>query len=206
MYDLSNMRLHAYLEQVVGSKTSISVIRALLTHKGKVFTVRKLAESARSSPSEASLVVRQLEETGALKLQPVGRSFLVTLNEQSYVLKRIMEPLVRAEQETVGELVKLLKQSLGAKPGIHSAYLFGSVERREEGVDSDVDLLIIYTDREQALTAVSKASERVAACFNKNLSPLLFSKREFASKRNGDLLTSIKHDHILVCGENDLLR
>src|SRR5438132_9319594 len=109
MSDNSHMKLHAYLEEVIVSKTAIALIRAMLTHQGKVFTVRGLAETAGVSASEASLVVRQLEEAGVLRLQPVGRSFLVTLNEQSFVVQRIMKPVVRAESETISELVKLLK-------------------------------------------------------------------------------------------------
>ncbi len=142
------MRLHTYLEEVIGSKTAISLMRALLTYRGKIFTVRKLAETAGVSASEASLVVRQLEEAGVLKLQPVGRSLLVTPNEESFVLQAIMKPLIRAESETLPELVKLLKGCFAHKRegAIRGVYLFGSVARGEERKDSDIDLLVVSGD------------------------------------------------------------
>jgi predicted nucleotidyltransferase len=204
------MKLHAYLEEVIGSKTAIALIRALLTHKGKVFTIRGLAETAGVSASEASLVVRQLEEAGVLRLQPVGRSFLVTLNERSFVVQRIMKPVIRAESETVSELVKLLKDCFAhmeKAAGMQSVYLFGSVVRGEERKDSDVDLLDISSDFEKASGIVSRAQEKVAAAFNKQLSPLIWSEAELARKKskNDELINSMSSSHILVAGKDLLL-
>jgi len=204
------MKLHAYLEEVIGSKTAIALTRALVTHKGKVFTIRGLAETAGVSASEASLVVRQLEEAGVLRLQPVGRSFLVTLNEQSFVVQRIMKPVIRAESETISELVKLLKDCFAHTEkvaGMQSVYLFGSVVRGEERKDSDVDLLVISSDFEKASGIVSRAQEKVAAAFNKQLSPLIWSEAELVRKKskNDELINSISPSHILVAGEDLLL-
>jgi predicted nucleotidyltransferase len=205
------MKLHAYLERVIGNKTAISLIRALLTYQGKIFTVRKLAESAGVSASEASLVVKALEEAGVLNLQPVGRSFLVTLNEQSFILQRIMKPVILAESETLHELVKLVRSCFEHKKKeeeavVQSVYLFGSVVRGEEREDSDIDLLVISSDFEKATALVSRAQEKVAAAFNKQISPLIWSERELASmkSKNSALVNSITSNHILVAGK-DLL-
>lgn len=202
------MRLHTYLEEVIGSKTAISLMRALLTYRGKIFTVRKLAETAGVSASEASLVVRQLEEAGVLKLQPVGRSFLVTPNEESFVLQTIMKPLIRAESETLPELVKLLRNCFAHKRegAIRCVYLFGSVVRGEERKDSDIDLLVVSGDFEGVSALVARAQEKVAAAFNKQLSPLIWSEHELASKKSqhSELVNSIASSHILVAGK-DLL-
>ncbi len=206
------MRLHAYLEQVIGSKAAIALVRALITQRGKVFTIRRLAETAGVSASEASLVTKQLEEAGALTLQPVGRSFLVVLNEQSFVLQRIMQPVIRAESETLDELIKLLRSCFRDKKAeegkwrIHSAYLFGSVVRGEERKDSDVDLLVISNNFEKASTVVSKAQEKVAAIFNKQLSPLILLERELKSKKSSALINSIASNHILIVGKDILTK
>ena len=204
------MKLRAYLEDVIGSKTAISLIRALLTHQGKVFTVRGLAETAGVSASEASLVARQLEEDGILRLQPVGRSFLVTLNDESFVVQRIMKPVIRAESETISELVKLLKGCfvrLEEGAAIQSVYLFGSVVKGEERRDSDVDLLVISSDFEKASAIVSRAQGRVAAAFNKQLSPLILSESELGRKKrkNSELINSMASSHMLVAGKDLLL-
>ncbi len=200
------MKLHAYLEQLIGNKTTISLVRALLNHRRKIFTVRSLAETAQVSASEASLVVKQLEEAGVVKIQLVGRSFLVTLNEESFVLQRIIKPVIDAERETIGELIKLLRRSFSSQKSVISVYLFGSVARREEKKDSDIDILVVSNDFEKASAAVARAQEEVSLVFNKSLSPLIFSESETSQKRRekSDLLESIVGDGRFVMGKDVL--
>jgi hypothetical protein len=68
--------------KVTGSKIAIALVRALLTHRGRIFRCRWCREVAAVSASEASVVVKQLEGFGVLRL-PIGRPPLVALNEQS---------------------------------------------------------------------------------------------------------------------------
>ncbi len=199
------MKLQAYLEDLIGNKTAIRVARSLVRYPGKVFTVRGLAESAGVSPSEASLVLRQLEEAGVLKLQPVGRSYLVRLNEQSFVLQKIIKPLIRAESGTLQELTKLLERIFEPsiqRGEISSVYLFGSVVSGEENKDSDIDILILSDNFRKASEAAAKAQTEVSAEFNKKVSPLIFRVRKFNSKRNSKLMRSIASQSLRIAGSD----
>ncbi|KEQ55688.1 hypothetical protein AAA799N04_01931, partial [Marine Group I thaumarchaeote SCGC AAA799-N04] len=40
------MKLHQYLEKALGNKVTISVLRTLVRYKGKIFTIRRLAQDA----------------------------------------------------------------------------------------------------------------------------------------------------------------
>lgn len=197
------MKLHAYLEQVVGSKTAIALVRTLLTYRGMTFTVRRLAQMAAVSPSETSHVLKELEESGVVKILPVGRSFLITLNDESYVLQKVLKPIIQAEKETVDELVRAIREEFQRENAITSAFLFGSVVRNEEKKDSDIDLLVVSKDYERAVDAVSRVQERVAISLNKQVSPLIFEEKEFRRrlKRKSDLIDSISKNHILVIGK-----
>ncbi len=112
-----------------------------------------------------------------------------------------MKPIFRAENETIDELIRILKESLIAEKGLTSVYIFGSVAKHEEQPDSDVDVLMVSDDPENASYAISKAQEEVVAVFNKQLSPLIFREREVHSKKKSDLVNSITSDHILVLGK-----
>lgn len=206
MFDISNMQLHDYLEWLIGSKTSINLIRALINHPGKVFTVRKLAETAKVSASEAAMFVQQLEKYGVMKIQPVGRSYLLTLNEQSYILNKILKPMIKAEAETRDELISILQDSLSRSEAkdniIISAVLFGSVVARQEREDSDVDLLVISDDYDAAIAIVSKAQENISLAFNSRLSPLIMNQKELIKKRNDRLIQSIIANYITVAGKD----
>ena len=78
------MKLHGYLDQLLGSKSSISTLRTLVRYKDKAFTIRRLAREAGVSHPKVSETVAKLENLGVAQIQPIGRSHQVTLNEKSY--------------------------------------------------------------------------------------------------------------------------
>jgi len=196
-----NTKFHKYLEQLFGSKISISILRALVNYKGKIFTVRGLAETANVSRSEAAVLVDQLEKYGIIRLQPVGRSYQVSLNEENYILNKIIKPILRAEEKTLDELVSVLKKHFSSKRNI-SVAIFGSVSRGEEKEDSDIDLLVISDNFDYANTLVSKAQEEVSLIFHSNLSPIILSEKEFIAKKNTKLVRSILDSYIMVAGKD----
>jgi len=196
-----NMKFHQYLEEVIRSKSCISILRSLVRHKGKVFTVRSLAESANVSHSETAVLVEQLERYGIVNIQPVGKSYQLSLNEDSYVLNEIIKPILRAEEKTLDELISILKKHLTNKH-IISAAIFGSVAKGEEKVDSDIDLLVISDNFDIATALISEAQIEMSPIFNTSLSPLIFSKKKFITKKNENLIRSILDGYVMVSGKD----
>ncbi|MEO9295341.1 MAG: nucleotidyltransferase domain-containing protein [Nitrososphaera sp.] len=195
------MQMHHYLDEILGSKSMLRLMRSLVEYEGKTFTVRKLAQESGVSATEAALVVKQLEKFGILRVQQVGRSYLLTLNSDSYIVKSVLKPALKAEHGTVKELVNLLRRHLDDKV-ILSATLFGSVVAGEERKDSDIDLLVVSDDFEGATTLVSRARDSVARVFNGRLSPLVMSRKELVTKKDGPLLRSIRENYIHVAGKD----
>lgn len=192
--------LHDCLAEVLGSKASIRVHKTLVRYRGKVFTIRDLAKPAGLSHPEVSLVVRNLERRGVVKLQPVGRAQQVMLNAESYVLNSIVRPAINAEEGTLEALLATIKPFLEGK-AIKSA-VFGSAARGLERRHSDVDLLIIAEDRELANEKVAGASAATVSKFGAGLSPLIIDEASFASKKNEDLAKSILESYKMVCGKD----
>ncbi len=193
------MKLHAYLEQVLGTKAGISILRSLFRYKGKVFTVRGLGRDAGISSVETSRTIEQLEKFGIVKVQPVGRAHQVSLNDKSYILNKIIKPILTAEEKTVSEILTILTKHLTRKK-IISAVVFGSVAKGEEKEGSDIDLLVISNDFEYAMEAVADASEEIALAFHTKIAPITFTRKEFASKKKDYLVRSILSNHILITG------
>jgi predicted nucleotidyltransferase len=186
---------------LLGSRASIRLIRTLINYAGKIFTVRKLAEAAGVSSSETALAVQTLEKYGIIRIQPVGRSYLISLNDNSYVLTNVLRPTIKAEERTLDELISILKRNLDDK-NIISAALFGSVAMKSERKDSDIDLLVISNDFETATMLISKAREDISIVFNSRLSPLIMEERELIIKKNGRLARSILSGYIKVAGKD----
>lgn len=195
------MRLHDYLEQIIGNKIAISILRALVRYKGKIYTVRGLAQDAGASHPEVSKTLEELEKFGIVKIQPVGRAYRISLNEKSYVLSKIVKPVLKAEEQTLDEVISILKNHLNTNK-IISAVIFGSVAKREERDDSDIDVLIISDDVDHAISAITNASREISSKFQSIVSPIVFSKSQLRTKKKGNpLIQSILDAHILICGK-----
>ncbi len=194
------MLLHRYLEQVLGNRVVITLLRTMVNYRGKIFTIRGLADEAKVSHNETAIVIHDLEKLGIVKIQPVGRAYQLELNEQSYILNKVVEPIIEAEKNTLNELIQLLKRHLDTKKVI-SAAVFGSVVKSEEKLDSDVDLLVISNDHDHSITLVSNASREIFSIFHGGLSPIIFTEKEFKAKQKGSLIQSIIDNHILICGK-----
>jgi len=193
------MLLHEYIE-VLGNKVAIILLRTMIKYEGKIFTIRGLAKEARVSPNETALIIHELENYGIVKIQPVGRAYQLELNKKSYILNKIVKPMIDAEKNTFDELLVLLKKYLDTKK-IISAVIFGSVVKRQEKIDSDIDLLVISNDHDHAIGQISKASEQIFSIFHGSLSPIVFTDKDFKSKQKGSLVQSIIDNHILICGK-----
>ncbi|MBR1809747.1 MAG: nucleotidyltransferase domain-containing protein [Paludibacteraceae bacterium] len=57
--------------------------------------------------------------------------------------------------KNVQQMIPVIRQYLSDKP-VERAYLFGSCSRGEETADSDIDLLVNYTDDSLSLFAISR--------------------------------------------------
>lgn len=193
--------LNSYLEQLLGSRAAVSILRTLVKYKGMVFTVRRLAETANVSHTEANQTIDKLEKFGVVKVQPVGRAYQISLNGKSYILANVISPIFSAESRTRQALVTLLKESLSTKK-IISAAIFGSVAAGKERDGSDIDLIVISNDKDRAYSVIGNAIAQVSEIFHGKLAPIVFSKKELIDKKQSDLIKSILGSHIMVAGTN----
>lgn len=195
------MQFHDYLEQVLGNRVAISLLRAMIRYPSKIFTIRGLARTASVSVNEAALTIHDFEKLGIIKVQPIGRAHQLSFNKKNYLLNKVIEPIFKAEEKTLEELLKILKKNLDKKV-IISAALFGSIVKREEKEDSDIDVLIISNDFDAASEIVSTAIVEVTEMFQTELAPIIFSQKEFVSNKNSNLKRSIIANHIMICGKD----
>jgi len=171
------MQFHDYLEQVLGNRVVIGLLRAMIRYPGKIFTIRGLARTASVSVNETALTIHDFEKLGIIKVQPIGRAHQISFNKKNYILNKVIEPIFKAEEKTLEELLKILKKNLDKKV-IISAALFGSIVKREEKEDSDIDVLIISNDFDAASEIVSTAIVEVTEMFQTELAKRVCIKKE----------------------------
>ncbi|MDG6906034.1 MAG: MarR family transcriptional regulator [Nitrososphaerota archaeon] len=193
------MVLHEYAGEELGSRAVLRVLRTLHKYRGKVFTIREVARTSGISHPEASVVLRNLERRGIVKLQPVGKASQVSLNEESYILKSIVEPMSKAEQNTLRALLSSIKPFFTDRR-IISAAIFGSAARELEKTTNNIDLIVITEDVDFASECVSKANMICVTKFGYALSPLIVDRARFIREMNTDPEKSILGSYLMVNG------
>lgn len=193
------MLYHNYLEMLLGSKVKVKVLRTLCRHMGKEFTIRELADFLGLSHMGVLKALDDLYKMNAIRIRVIGKSHVIGINAESYAA-RLVDKMFRTEEETLNELIKLLKKRLCDQTVI-SVLIFGSVARGEEGPLSDIDLFVLTKDKEEAEVAVSKLQNEVSLRFGNAISPYIVSEEELAGKDKVQILEEMRKNNIVVCGK-----
>ncbi len=137
------MRLYGAMEDILGSKVKISILRLLCRTHG-MYSGREISRLIGFSPTHTIANLRELEAAGLVLRQRAGRTDLYRLNEENSAVNRVLGPIYDWESGLPEELAGMYVERL--KDHVVSLRLFGSAARGEEETGSDVDLLLILSD------------------------------------------------------------
>ena len=193
------MLFHDYIENLLGSKVKIKVLRTLWKFKEKEFTIRELAKFLEISHTGVKKVLDELEKMNIITIRTFGRSYAFKLNANSYAAS-IVKAIFETEEKTLSELKKMLRKKLDV-PEIISAALFGSIVQGKEAPRSDIDLLIVTQEREKVEGIVTELQKRVAEKFGNSISPYFVVEEDLRKKRDVPPIKQVLENHILICGE-----
>jgi predicted nucleotidyltransferase len=203
MFDKSIMRFHDPLDDILGSRIQVRVLRVLARTESRGLTGRDLARMCASSASQTTSALRKLEEAGLVTRDIAGRSYVWRLAERHSLIP-VLKSLFRDEAGSMGALKSEIRNLIRELP-IRRAVLFGSVARGDEGPTSDVDLLLTvrsHSDKQRVEETVSAASLRFATRFGNPLSALVLEESHLRSPTNPTLLSNIRREGVeLESGE-----
>ncbi len=152
-------------------KGAKALLETLSAFPERVFTISELAKVAKVPFASAWRLVRKWEPAGIVQTGRVGASVTVKLNKSPYA-ERVVE-LMRLSVSPQQFTVEQLKEELKRVPGVKAAFLFGSVARKEEKLESDIDLAVLSDGRFDADALVFLAAEKWGA----KVVPLVFAKK-----------------------------
>lgn len=117
-------------------------------------------------------------------MKNTGSSYLYSLSKDNWAVSHLLIPLFTNEQH----LPLLFFQSLTKKisPYIISIILYGSIARKEEKSESDIDLLIIVPDYRSIAKVEHEIKEIVPETvkyFGNQTSPVIITKKDFIARR-----------------------
>lgn len=195
------MVIHRAFDEVLRSWSHVAVLRTLLdTTVG--LTGNEVARVSGMHPRSAHKALSSLEELGIVRRQRGGRDHLFTLNRDHYLVVEGLLPLYQAE----GKLLASIEQSLSAVLEAHvvSALIFGSVVRRQETPQSDLDICCIVrreSEKQAIQESLSSEASSLYKKFGVKLAPVYFSLEELKKRSRSPLVKEIRKDGKTIVGK-----
>ena|SRR5258708_1719841 len=165
------------------------------------FYLRQIARHIGASPGAVQRDVTQLFRAGLINRTSVGSQVFYQANSNSPIFVE-MRSLVT---KTIGIHAVLLSLLARFAKRTKVAFVYGSVARQEETVQSDVDLMIIG---DVTLEELLPVFEEAQSSLGREVNATVYSPREFRAKfaaGNHFLQTVLKDKKLFVIGnENEL--
>ena len=192
------MKYHKFIDKIFGSRVKIDLLRTMYKLGNKKWTIRELAKFNGKDHSAINYAIKELEEMNIIYLERHGKSTLITLNNNSILTKLLQ--VFDFEDNTLNEMIKDIRKILNKK--VISCILFGSVARKEEKPDSDIDLLIIVKNRKPIQNLIYDKQKYFIEKYGNILQAQIFTKKQF--NKNLPFVKTIGKDYILILGEDML--
>ncbi|MBU2575424.1 MAG: nucleotidyltransferase domain-containing protein [Elusimicrobia bacterium] len=171
------------LDWVFSTPSSVAVLRSLRDSK-EGMSGRAVAREGGINHQTCALTVIRLESLGLVKRQGSGKTRLISLNFDHFLIQEVLLPLLRKEREMAARIRRDIAGGIGEQA--LSTTLFGSAARGGSVPGSDVDLLVIAPP--EAKTGLVKKAEDFSREFMRRygirLAPIVMTVRE-AKNRAG---------------------
>ena len=163
------------LEELLGARTKVRLLRVLCAHPGREFTFRELSQIVGQSSGSTIPALGGLLDARIVVARRVGRSRVVRLND-AHPLAGAIRRLFRDEATALAGVAQAFADTLPAA-GLKAAVLFGSVARGEPTALSDVDVLVVV-DHPRRSPAVRSTAAAMLDRYDASVSPLILTADE----------------------------
>lgn len=189
------------IDRLFGSKTRVTLLTKLLMNPEKNFYIRELSTELNIPYSMLHKEEKNLVSLNIINEEKKGKVTLLSVNKNLPYFVELKNLLIK----TAG-LGDLLKSALSELRGIRYALVYGSFASGEESASSDIDVLIIGSDKEEQILA---AIGSVETAVGREINYILWNEEEFAKRAESrhHLLTEITSKPIIMLvGEEDEFR
>jgi len=185
------------LESILGSTARLRVARLLVELPDKEFTGREIGRLLAMSHSSALDALRVLTDYGLATERALGRAHVFRVN-RDYFLYNLLALLFRSERDQRRQIAQIITGSL-ANSSI-SVVLFGSRARGRARTHSDVDLLVVAKDVNQAESAISHLRARLRRNYGLDLDAQVLTLGQLKSKLGAPFIRAALAEGVLVGG------
>ena len=191
------MKFHNILDEILGNKTKVRLLRAFFTYPEKGFTESELERIAGIPQASVHRNVKSLLDNGLLDRKRIGKANLYSLNKE-HILYLLLNSNFEAERNVLVELKNMIEESVKSLPQIELAVLFGSIVKGMERAASDIDIFIVCkgekSNLEDKLTGLTNISQNK---FGNPVSLMIKHKEELQDLKTRSIFREIKNGEII---------
>jgi len=194
------------IENILAAKTKVRILRFFFEFPLVKRGVREIALECRSGFGVTSSALKDLERTGIIKREKLGREIIYSLNKTSEYFNPLNE-IFEIEKKNLGNLPffyrNLLSEILiSTKNYADLCLVFGSLITGGFTSKSDVDLFFVSDYEDKIRDICIKIGDRYGA----KLQVIVINKNEMRTFRKSSLYKSIKKDSFILFGDENIIR
>lgn len=195
--------LRTPLNRIFYAPSHIAVLRALIDSL-EGMSGREVARQAGINHQSCAQAISRLEEVGILQRRGSGKTQLIRLNRENFLVKELLLPLLKKERMFFSRVKAVIKSQFSNNA--ISVIIFGSAARKEERPESDLDICIVVNDikeKRKVQSIIDKISLSFFITLGIKLSSFIFTLHEAKSriKKKDPLFKSILSEGILLTGK-----
>ena len=189
------MKFNVTLFDLINSPTKLNIVRFLINHTASM-SEREIASILNVSHMSVNRIMKELAEANFVNNTVVGRTHIWKVNRKSYVYGTLSK-IIKTMDTTLApieDLKKTLLQNLPVEIA-KKIILFGSVSKRTEEPNSDIDLFILVKLQKHKDAIESYMEKLALTCLDRYgnvLSPYVLTEKDMKQKKNLNLIGDIQ--------------
>ena len=195
------------LDKILNQETKVKILRFFVKTCAE-WTGRQIAKEISVSPATCHKALRELNYEGILSFRTVGVSYLYKLNVKNHLVKKVLYPLFKEENNTFKSLKNILSRYLKefVPKNIVSVTVFGSLSKKKDNAKSDIDVLLLVRkvkDKSIVEKKIKTVSSMIMEEYGNSLSSYIQTISEFKKKnKNGlPLIKGILKSGTIIMGK-----
>jgi predicted nucleotidyltransferase len=194
------MIFHNALEEILASKVKVAVMKLMCLNPETKYTGREMARLLKISASRVSEVLELFRKNAVVKRERVGKALQWALNKESALVNEVSS-LINLEGKIYKELKSRIYETLIKEKSIIKVVLYGSVARKREKPESDIDVFILVKtkkDKELAAELVGKLNKYLLPRYGNIISELIYSDREWSDMERTKIFKKIESEGEII--------
>jgi len=171
----SSCDIYLVLEKIIGAKSKIKILRRLAEAQEREYCLEDIVKITKQSFGTVYPALKDLVDSRIVLVKKIGKSKLYKINTRHVLFDKIRE-LLMEERGSFANIAKEFSDSL-KKSGIRNIVLFGSAARGDFGEKSDIDVLVIYTNKKPEKN-VAQVRESLLGKYDVDIVPIYLSTKE----------------------------